>query len=86
MGISVGPSTCSGLKRKLGSVACQGVGGAYNAGLTTNALPGGTDSGAIKESEKMFNDAASKCPDTIILGGGYRFVFTFVCDMVVWLY
>lgn len=72
MGISVGPPTCSGLKRSLGSVACQGVGGGYTAGLTENALPGGTNQAAIKSSEDMFNMAAQKCPNTIMLGGGYR--------------
>jgi len=72
MGISVGPPTCSGLKRSLGSVACQGVGDGYKAGIGTNALPGGTNQAAIKASEDMFNLAAQKCPETIMLGGGYR--------------
>lgn len=71
-GISVGPATCSALKKKYpGEVACQGVGGKYTAGLTTNALPGGTDQGAISESESMFTTAAQKCPETIMVGGGY---------------
>ena len=71
----MGPATCSALKKKYpGEVACQGVGGKYTAGLATNALPGGTDSGAISESESMFNTAAQKCPETIMVGGGYRFV------------
>lgn len=72
MGISVGPPTCSGLKSSLGSVACQGVGDGYKAGLATNALPGGTNQASIKASEDMFNMAAQKCPNTIIVAAGYR--------------
>jgi cutinase len=58
----MGPATCSGLKGKLGAanVACQGVGGAYSAGLADNTKPAGTTAGAIAEATKMFTNANSK--------------------------
>jgi cutinase len=75
----MGPSVCSGLKSKLGagSVACQGVGGAYSAGLMDNVSAKGTSSAAIQEALTMFNLANSKCPQSIIVAGGYRLVTHF---------
>jgi len=72
MGESMGPSVCSGLKSKFkGEVACQGVGGAYSAGLADNVSTSGTTAGAIAEATKMFTTANSKCPETKIVAGGY---------------
>ncbi|KXS94052.1 hypothetical protein AC578_3378 [Pseudocercospora eumusae] len=73
MGSTVGPATCSALKKKYGNdqVACQGVGGAYLGDLGSNALPDGTTSAALQESTKMFNLANSQCPDTKVVAGGY---------------
>lgn len=39
--------------------------------LSTNALPRGTTSAAIREAIGLFELADSKCPDSIIVGAGY---------------
>jgi len=72
MGMSMGPATCSGLKRNYpGKVACQGVGRPYTAGLAENVSASGTSAAAIGEATKMFTTASTKCPNTVIVFGGY---------------
>ncbi|KAJ0414134.1 cutinase 3 [Aspergillus carlsbadensis] len=72
MGFIVGPQVCSDLKSRLGrnNVACQGVGGAYTAGLIPNFLPENTNRQSIQAAVDMF-ELADKCPDTQIVAGGY---------------
>lgn len=68
----MGPQVCNGLKsRYKNDVACQGVGGGYEAGLTTNALPSGTSPAATREAQRLFNLAATKCPQSRIVAGGF---------------
>lgn len=67
----VGPQTASRLKQEFGSdrVAIQGID--YPALLSTNFLPGGADLGGIREMRNLLTQAASDCPDSSILAGGY---------------
>jgi cutinase len=71
----MGPRVCKILKSEYpDKVACQGVGGAYSAGIIDNVQPKGTTTAAIAEATKMFNTASTKCPNTVIVFGGYRSV------------
>lgn len=72
----MGPIVCKGLQQAYADrVACQGVGAPYSAGIMDNVQPKGTTAAAIGEATKMFKMADIKCPSSVILFGGYRFVF-----------
>jgi cutinase len=70
-GAVVGPPTGQRLKQIFGSarVAVQGID--YPALLSTNFLPGGADLGGIAEMRSLLTQAASQCPGSSILAGGY---------------
>ncbi|KAI0388420.1 cutinase [Xylariaceae sp. FL0594] len=71
MGVIVGPGVADQLKARLGStrVAVEGVN--YAALLSTNYLPGGTDAVSASAMKTLINLAATKCPSSQILTGGY---------------
>ncbi|KAE9968052.1 hypothetical protein EG328_007805 [Venturia inaequalis] len=69
LGEFVGARLYPELKKVFPSLAVEGV--AYGAGVPGNLMPGGGDPAGIKEATKDYNLAASKCPDTVIIGGGY---------------
>ena len=70
----MGPIICTALKQTYGArkVLCQGVGGPYTAGITDNVSLKGTTAAAIKEGTRMFTAANTKCPQSVIVFGGYR--------------
>lgn len=43
----------------------------YDAGIFTNLRPDGADPVGVTNAKKDYELAASKCPNTIIIGGGY---------------
>ncbi|ORY07944.1 cutinase-domain-containing protein [Clohesyomyces aquaticus] len=71
MGTVVGPPTSNALKKTFGAskVATEGVD--YAADLLPNTLPGGTDKQSAAAMAKILNDAASQCPNSVIVAGGY---------------
>ncbi|KAI0414226.1 cutinase [Xylaria grammica] len=71
MGTVVGPGVADQLKKRVGSsrVAVQGVN--YAALLSTNYLPGGTDAASEAEMKDLLNLAHTKCPNSLIVTGGY---------------
>ena len=52
----------------------QGVGGEYKAEFAPNFYPLGTTNESIAEAKRMYTMAHEKCPGSIILAGGYRYV------------
>ncbi|PNS17193.1 hypothetical protein CAC42_7247 [Sphaceloma murrayae] len=71
LGTIIGPQVSNGLKARYGNnnVATQGVN--YAALLTTNFIPNGGDPQGISDMKNQLTTAASKCPNTKIVAGGY---------------
>jgi cutinase len=67
----VGPPTSDGLKKNFGADAVATEGIDYAALISTNVLPGGTDAISEKLMADTITDMASKCPDSVIVAGGY---------------
>jgi hypothetical protein len=59
------------LKRIFGERAVATEGVDYAALISTNALPGGTDALSRALMQRTINDMASKCPNSVIVTGGY---------------
>lgn len=74
-GASTGPPVANGLEGTYGAaqVWVQGVGGPYSADLGSNFLPGGSSTAAFNEAVRLFNLANSKCPNAVVVAGGYRY-------------
>lgn len=71
-GTIVGPGVANNLKATFpGKVAVQGVD--YAALLSTNFLPGGADLAGIREMKSLLNAATNRCPNSIIVTGGYSY-------------
>lgn len=51
-----------------------GLGADENIGLKDNVSEKGTTDAAIAEGVKIFTLANTKCPDSVLVFGGYRFV------------
>jgi len=71
MGTIIGPPLANDLRAKFpsGSIGVQGVN--YAALLTTNFIPTGGDPQGEADMANTITTTASKCPDTIIVAGGY---------------
>lgn len=72
MGASVGTLIGIKLNQTYGSqnFAMQGVD--YEAGLMGNVGNPGCSNKGVSGSQEMFNLAHTKCPQTVIIAGGYR--------------
>jgi hypothetical protein len=56
-----------------GNAGCQGIGGAYTAGLAENFLPEGTAPQDVQAAVDVFNKCNTQCPQAKIVAGGYRY-------------
>ena len=74
LGSGAGQPLGDELRREYGSdLAIEGVD--YAALLSTNYLPGGTDIVAELEMRGILEDINRRCPASVIVCGGYSYVF-----------
>lgn len=71
---SPGPPTAQGLQDTYGcsNIAIEGLD--YAALVTTNYLPGGADPVEALAMKALLIDAATKCPNSSLLVGAYRYI------------
>lgn len=72
MGITVGPVLTRALESEFpDSIWIQGVSSPYDALISPNLLPKGTNQKSINEAKRLFRLAREKCPDTPVVTAGY---------------
>ena len=65
----IGPGFIKAVRDKIPNLAVEGV--TYPAAVGGNFQKGGADPKGVTEAKKDYELAASKCPNTIIIGAGY---------------
>lgn len=70
-GQQTGVPLASALENYYGAANVWVQGVTYAADLFSNLLPGGSSSTAFNEAARLFNLANSKCPNSIVVAGGY---------------
>jgi cutinase len=71
MGITVGPVLTRALESEFDSIWIQGVSSPYDALISPNLLPKGTNQKSINEAKRLFRLAHSKCPGAPVVTAGY---------------
>ncbi|MBE3041769.1 cutinase family protein [Candidatus Bathyarchaeota archaeon] len=71
-GLNAGPPLVGALDDTYEDMWVQGVGGPYTGSTAANFLPLGTNQESIDEAKRLFTMAHDKCPDSVVLAGGYR--------------
>jgi len=69
IGPIIGVKLVAELRKVFPSLAVEGV--EYGAGVGGNMTPGGGDPAGIAEATKDYKLAVTKCPESVIIGGGY---------------
>jgi len=69
LGAIIGGQLVPQIRKVIPDIAVEGV--TYGAGIGGNLTPGGGDPAGIADAKRLYSLAASKCPNSIITGGGY---------------